>query len=136
MSRDRHFPTWFLVVLWGVWIVDLILIIIGSVMMPLQQHAPWDSSGMSHFIAYMGLGLLPMLLRPGWCSTLALFVAASLFGGLMEWIQTFVPGRYGTVSDAVINMAGLASGIVAGYLLDKVVRPLLPRRGGQGRKVP
>jgi hypothetical protein len=34
---------------------------------------------MSHFIAYMGLGLLPMLLRPGWRPVLVLFVAASIF---------------------------------------------------------
>ena len=124
---NRNLPTWFLIGVWGLWVIDLVLIVIGSVMMPLQHHAPWESSGMSHFIAYMGLGLLPMLLRPGWRAVLVLFVAASIFGGLMEWIQTFVPGRYGTVSDAVINTAGLATGILTGYLLEKLVTALLGR---------
>jgi VanZ family protein len=45
----------------------------------------------------------------------------------MEWIQTFVPGRYGTVSDAVINTAGLATGVLTGYLLEKLVTALLGR---------
>ncbi len=131
-SRNWNLPTWFLVTVWGLWVIDLVLIVIGSVMMPLQHHAPWESSGMSHLLAYMGLGLLPMLLRPGWRWVLILFVGASAFGALMEWIQTFVPGRHGTVDDALINSAGLAIGIVVGYMMEKGVGPILHRMTVQG----
>lgn len=128
-------PGWFMIAVGCLWAADLALIIVGSLMAPLQHHAPWESSGLSHFLAYAGLGLLPMLLRPGWRWTLTLFLAASGFGALIEWIQTFIPGRYGTVDDVLINVAGLAVGIVAGFLLEKPVTHLLAGKACRGRTV-
>ena len=40
-------------------------------------------------------------------------VIAVLFGAAMEWLQTKVPGRYGTVSDVILDAAGTALGILA-----------------------
>ncbi len=135
-NRASAVPGWFMIAVWVLWVVDLILITVGSVMLPLQHHLPWQSSSVSHFLAYMGIGLLPMLVRPGWRGTLFLFVTVSILGGLMEWIQTFMPGRYGTISDALINMVGLATGILIGFLLEKLVSPLLARMGLQDRTAP
>ena len=38
---------------------------------------------------------------------------AVCFGAAMEWFQTKVPGRYGTVVDVILNAAGALLGLVA-----------------------
>ena len=35
----------------------------------------------------------------------------------MEWRQTKVPGRFGTVNDVVLNAAGAALGLLAAIVL-------------------
>lgn len=45
------------------------------------------------------------------------FIAASGFGALMEWCQTKVPGRFGTLADVGLNAAGAAIGLLAASLL-------------------
>ena len=45
------------------------------------------------------------------------FILAVAFGALMEWCQTMVPGRYGTVFDVALNAAGAAIGLLAAVLL-------------------
>lgn len=46
---------------------------------------------------------------------LRFLVAASIavgFGALMEWIQTMVPGRFGSVIDVVLNTLGVIAGLL------------------------
>ncbi len=38
---------------------------------------------------------------------------AMCFGAAMEWFQTKVPGRYGTIVDVILNAAGALLGLVA-----------------------
>lgn len=46
------------------------------------------------------------------------FIVAVGFGALMEWCQTKVPGRFGTLSDVALNAAGAGFGLLAAvYLL-------------------
>jgi len=46
------------------------------------------------------------------------WVIAVLFGAAMEWFQTKVPGRFGTLYDVVLNTAGAALGLlVAAFIL-------------------
>jgi VanZ family protein len=45
------------------------------------------------------------------------FITAVVFGAVMEWCQTRVPGRYGTVHDVAINAAGAALGLLAAAFL-------------------
>lgn len=48
---------------------------------------------------------------------IALIIAVA-FGAVMEWCQTRVPGRFGTVNDVVLNAAGAALGLlVASFIL-------------------
>ena len=45
-----------------------------------------------------------------------LIIAVTLavcFGAAMEWFQTKVPGRYGTLVDVILNAAGALLGVVA-----------------------
>lgn len=45
------------------------------------------------------------------------FVIAVAFGAVMEWCQTKVPGRFGTLSDVALNAAGAALGLLVGACL-------------------
>lgn len=46
------------------------------------------------------------------------YLTAVVFGAVMEWCQTKVSGRFGTVHDVAINAAGAALGLLAAvYLL-------------------
>ena len=47
---------------------------------------------------------------------IALIIAVA-FGAVMEWCQTKVPGRYGTVYDVALNAAGAALGLLAAIFL-------------------
>jgi VanZ family protein len=47
---------------------------------------------------------------------IALIIAVA-FGAVMEWYQTKVPGRFGTVHDVVLNAAGAAIGLLAAIFL-------------------
>jgi VanZ family protein len=40
-----------------------------------------------------------------------------VFGGVMEWCQTKVPGRFGTVNDVALNAAGAALGLLVAVIL-------------------
>jgi hypothetical protein len=47
---------------------------------------------------------------------IALIIAVA-FGAVMEWCQTKVPGRFGTVYDVALNAAGVALGLLAAAFL-------------------
>ena len=47
---------------------------------------------------------------------IALIIAVA-FGAVMEWCQTRVPGRFGTLFDVVLNAAGAALGLLAAVFL-------------------
>ena len=43
---------------------------------------------------------------------LTLVLAVSL-GAVLEWYQTRVPGRFGTIADAILNAIGAVAGLLA-----------------------
>lgn len=44
-------------------------------------------------------------------------IVAVCFGAAMEWYQTKVPGRYGTIVDIGLNTAGAVVGLIAALFL-------------------
>ena len=46
----------------------------------------------------------------------ALVICMSL-GAVLEWHQTNVPGRYGTLSDVLLNILGIILGLIAAFFL-------------------
>ncbi|MGB5304732.1 MAG: VanZ family protein [Gammaproteobacteria bacterium] len=44
-------------------------------------------------------------------------IIAVAFGAVMEWCQTRVPGRFGTVHDVALNTAGAALGLLVAFFL-------------------
>jgi VanZ family protein len=47
---------------------------------------------------------------------IAVFLAV-LFGALMEWCQSWVPGRFGTLLDVALNAAGAGLGLLMAIVL-------------------
>ena len=45
-------------------------------------------------------------------AVLCILLGASL-GTTLEWFQTFIPGRYGSMSDVIINLVGVLAGTAA-----------------------
>ena len=44
------------------------------------------------------------------------FLIAVGFGAFMEWLQLFIPGRFSTLSDLLVNALGAAVGLFASAL--------------------
>ena len=76
---------------------------------------------MLHFCLYGVLVLLLIWSLEGILSNtyrfLIAFIIAVAFGALMEWCQTKVPGRFGTINDVALNAAGAALGLLAAIVL-------------------
>ena len=75
-----------------------------------------------HFCLYGVLALLLFWTLDGIQSRahrfLVSYLIAVAFGAVMEWCQTRVPGRFGTMHDVAIDAAGAALGLLlAVYLL-------------------
>jgi hypothetical protein len=45
------------------------------------------------------------------------WITAVAFGAVMEWCQVKVPGRFGTMTDVVLDAAGASFGLLAAALL-------------------
>ena len=74
-----------------------------------------------HIILYGVLALLLVWTLNGLQSKVASIVIALIitvaFGALMEWGQTGVPGRFGSLYDIILNAAGATLGVLASIFL-------------------
>jgi glycopeptide antibiotics resistance protein len=76
-------------------------------------------------LAFIGviiaLSVTPGVERPDITSTpvrLAIsFVLSLCLGVALEWYQTTVPGRFGTITDVILNTIGTISGLILAVLL-------------------
>ena len=74
-----------------------------------------------HIVAYAVLAWLWMWTLEAINSN-SLRVAAAFFvtvamGMILEWYQTSVPGRYGTLADVILNALGSIAGVIAALFL-------------------
>ncbi len=74
-----------------------------------------------HIVAYAALALL-------WMRTLETinsirhrvalaFAITVALGAVLEWYQTSLPGRYGTLTDVILNVVGSIAGLIAAFFL-------------------
>jgi len=129
-----------------------VLLLTTVSLLPSGARAPlgWDQSVTTpqqkalHVLAYAGFPILVTLSLRGegrisLRTVLLAGLACWMYGGLLEFAQTFVPGRTGSVADALLNGAGVAAGLAALALI-QVIRgprrfPAPPwRRGFPGRQ--
>ena len=73
-----------------------------------------------HFFVYAGLAWLWVWtlenVSPGWLRLALAFVLCAAIGIGLEWYQTLVPGRFGTISDILLNTAGVIAGLLLAYV--------------------
>ena len=92
-----------------------------SVFVWLASATPTLLQKLLHVIAYAVLAFLCMWTlddiesRPIRITTaLAITIAT---GALLEWYQLFVPGRFGTVTDVILNAVGAILGVLGAAIL-------------------
>ncbi len=92
-----------------------------SVFVWLVANTPTPLQKIMHVAVYMALALLLMWAletvesrtsRIAW----TLVLTFSL-GAVLEWYQTMVPGRFGTIVDVLLNAVGAIVGLVAALLI-------------------
>lgn len=92
-----------------------------SVFVWLVANTPAPLQKLMHFVIYAALVWL-------WAWTLEAiksrnlrlllaFVIAISLGSALEWYQTKVPGRFGTIVDALLNILGAIVGLVVAFLI-------------------
>ena len=88
-----------------------------------------------HFFAYGGMAVLALLSFDARSTRLVALVGAVGLGALLEWGQSFVPGRDMSLVDGVANALGVLVGVVffrfCGHILLDWTRARLRRRDTQ-----
>ena len=87
----------------------------------LAAKTPTPMQKVLHVLLYGVLALLLLWTFEGIQSRayrfLISFIIAVAFGAVMEWCQTKVPGRFGTMYDVVLDAAGAALGLLVAVFL-------------------
>ena len=96
-----------------------IVMVIGMVVLALHPSASppsqYGADKVVHFIAFAIMVGIPMwLVKVGFRVKLVLFILLMGMGGGIEYVQSFVPGRTGSLADALANFAGGVFGTVLG----------------------
>lgn len=65
-----------------------------------------------HFLAYSGLGFLIGLTFEGRNGRFSAIIGAICLGFLLEWGQSFVPGRDMSLADGLVNTGGAIFGLL------------------------
>ena len=74
-----------------------------------------------HFLAYIGLGSLIGLTFPTRNGRILAALCTIMLGFLLEWGQSFVPGREMSLADGLVNTGGVLLGLVLFRLWSRFV---------------
>lgn len=101
--------------------LNLIFIIIAS-LVPSSMPSVWHLDKVGHFAAYGSLFALALFAFQATKTRISIFFLAVGLGIMLEWLQSFVPGRDMSILDAITNTVGLIFGLIFYLLLNKNVR--------------
>ena len=87
-----------------------VAVTIGSLRPELSVPGPEEASWVVHFIAYTGLAVIGAFTFPGRGRLLQVAGGLLALGVAIEFAQLYVPGRYGTVDDGIVDLCGVAVG--------------------------
>jgi VanZ family protein len=104
LSRGARSP------LVALFFLGAITVTIGSLRPELSVPGPEEASWVVHFIAYSGLAVIGAFAFPGRGRLLPVAVGLVALGIAIEFAQLYVPGRYGTVDDGIVDICGVAFG--------------------------
>lgn len=118
-----HLSAWRRLFAWA-W-AGLVIVVAAAALTP--GHAaptlsPLDK--LDHLLAFAALATTGALAqRAGWKAVLVVGVSMTAFGGLIELLQTAIPGRRGDWADLLADAAGIAIGLVLVPALRRAFRP-------------
>ena len=72
---------------------------------------------LEHFSAYLALALIPVLVIRRVYSVFVAIISVACLGVLLEILQTAIPGRAFEWADIVMNIIGVATGVLTGIPL-------------------
>ena len=117
------------------WVITLALVVTIVALSVIPGHARTGDSAfvwlvaatpaplqkLMHFLIYAGLAWLWVWtlegIAPRWLRLAIAFTLTVGLGAALEWYQTRVPGRFGTLLDVLLNAAGAVAGLMAALLL-------------------
>ncbi len=107
--RDPRFrPAW-LALLLGLMVIICWLAFSNQ---PSEGTLP-HADKLNHLAAFMALAVAARSsAAPGWRKTLWVVLALGAYGGLIELVQTQIPGRQGEWSDLLADMLGVGLGLL------------------------
>ncbi|WP_428566066.1 MAG: VanZ family protein [Solidesulfovibrio sp. DCME] len=99
-------------VMLAVWIVSVAATVWLSLTPRLELPLDfWNADKLYHGLTYAWLGALPLWAFARGDRARAAAYLMIILGGLLEWGQSFVPGRSASMGDAVANALGVFVGI-------------------------
>ena len=90
----------------------ILLVVVVSLLPSSGEASTWPIDKVGHFVAYAGMAILALLSFDTWTDRLAALVGAIGLGALLEWGQSFIPGRDMSWVDGIANASGVAVGAV------------------------
>ena len=92
-----------------------------SIFVWLVVNTPTPLQKFMHVAIYAALALMFMWSLEAIESLIArvglTFVLTVSLGAVLEWYQTLVPGRFGTIFDALLNAIGVVAGLLVGLVI-------------------
>ncbi len=99
-----------------------VLAIVVVSLIPSTGASLWNLDKIGHFFAYAGLAVLICLNFEGKKAVLGALFSAVALGALLEWGQSYVPGRDMSLVDGTANALGVLAGAVVFRLREKELR--------------
>jgi len=107
-------------------LIYVLLVILVS-LLPNGGVSVGNSDKFGHFFAYGGMSVLALLSFDSKPARLVALLGAVGLGALLEWGQSFVPGRDMSLADGIANALGVLVGALSfrffGYILLNWIRP-------------
>jgi VanZ family protein len=109
----------------GLYILFIILVSV----LPGSGRQLWQIDKVGHFFAYGGLIILAFLTFQSKQRRWAMVGFAIALGIVLEWVQSFVPGRQMSFVDGVADILGVFLGIIFFHFYGQVFADWLKRHG-------
>lgn len=100
------------------WVLGIVVVSL----VPSTGASFWNLDKAGHFIAYASLAVLICLNFGGTKTRLGTLVCAVALGALLEWGQSYVPGRDMSLVDGTVNALGVLTGAVVFGLHKEKIR--------------
>ena len=89
-----------------------VLLVVSVSLFPSRGLSFWHLDKIGHFLAYSGMAILAFLTFNNTTARLSALVFAIGLGAVLEWGQSWVPGRDMSLVDGIANTLGVLSGVL------------------------